>query len=408
MIDKEDIVIEITDAQNYIKEFEFIFKESSFNNINKNMTNEIENNTVEKNIIDNTKEIINKNENEDGKITKQDLMNLESIVTASIGELTEAVKKITSAIEKIPEILDRLKKLESSTENDITSIKGNVLINEEEINKIWATINQKDGKEKLVREQIKTINTQIEKLEQKEENTTKFKAFEINRNDLNKRIDEIKRMQDKLQKPKNGKSSEKNVENENTSRIKETYKDAVFDHDIILLTDSNGKQIIADKLADGVKCKRYLCYTYDDVLELLNQVAVIKHPKKILLNIGTNDVEYADGNTSELVKHIEEIIQRLKKMFPTTRVYFSSIFPRKGENLSKVIEELNIYLECVCDKTPLLTYMDNNQINKNHLSDEKHLNKHGLYIFLCNIRFYLFGQFQQVKKKDTLQKIPTK
>ena len=150
--------------------------------------------------------------------------------------------------------------------------------------------------------------------------------------------------------------------------------------------------------------KSYVVYniiknTQEFYQELLNQVAVKSSPKKIVVNIGTNDVEYSEGNTHDVICRFEETISALKKSFPTTRIYISSIFPRKDTHLDKAIEEINVYLEDTCDKTPLLTFISNHLINKSHLADEKHLNSHGLYLFLSNIRFYLFGQLQKTRQK---------
>ena len=95
------------------------------------------------------------------------------------------------------------------------------------------------------------------------------------------------------------------------------YKDVVFDSDYILLTDSNGKNNMTDKLAKGVTCKRLLCYTYGDVMELLKQVAFVSQPKKIFINIGTNDIEFADGISTDVFPHVEETITAQKKHFPS-------------------------------------------------------------------------------------------
>ena len=56
-------------------------------------------------------------------------------------------------------------------------------------------------------------------------------------------------------------------------------------------------------------------------MELLKQVAFVSQPKKILINIGTNDIEFADGISTDVFPHVEETITALKKHF--------SIFPRK-------------------------------------------------------------------------------
>ena len=111
------------------------------------------------------------------------------------------------------------------------------------------------------------------------------------------------------------------------------------------MTDSNSKPILAEKLAKGVPYKRFLCYKHDDVLELIHKANIERHPKKIMTNIGTNDIKYADGETTEVVK-------------PATRINLSSLFPRrKRDTLIPTIEELNVYIEIVCDRTPLMAFL---------------------------------------------------
>ena len=127
-------------------------------------------------------------------------------------------------------------------------------------------------------------------------------------------------------------------------------------------------------------------------MQMLNQVAVVKQPKKILINVGTNEFDHG-GNPTEIFTHAEETITHLRKSFPNTKIYVSSIFPRKtGSRHNDRIEEVNTMLETMCVITPKLTYMDNIQIKDFHLADEKHLNNKGLYLFLSNIRYHLFGQ----------------
>ena len=96
-----------------------------------------------------------------------------------------------------------------------------------------------------------------------------------------------------------------------------------------------------------------------------------------------------------------KILDELKSKFPDARIYVSSIFTRKTKEteLNKIIKEVNTTLENHIDITEQVTYIDNQHIVTSHLCDDKHIDTKGLFIFLCNIRFNLFGDVQRPQRR---------
>ena len=165
-----------------------------------------------------------------------------------------------------------------------------------------------------------------------------------------------------------------------------------LDYDTIIIGDSNTKKIDMSSLGRGPR-KRYTCYTIPHVTNFLNTATIKRQPKKVMVHIGTNDVE-GNLNETELRRCFADLIALLRKTFPTARIFFSSIFVRmrKDDPLNSKISSLNSQLEEFCDKTPLFTLMDNSDISHEDMADKKHLNPSGLHAFICNIWKVIFGE----------------
>lgn len=343
---------------------------------------------------------------EEEMVSQIDMANLQSQFSKSITELTETVKDIQTSTSLIPSLVNRLEIFEKTVKEELADLKGRVLLNEEAVEKIHSVLNKQIGTEKLSRSKAKISEENLTSLENKVD--TMFKSFANNNNNCKEQFKELNAKYDNIYEELQGfknQLGERNTDiprelNESSEKVKENYKDAVFNNDVILITDSNGKRIVADKLAKGHSCKRILCYTFNDVKQLIHQVASETPPKKILISVGTNDIEHSGGNATEVFAQAEEVITSLRKNFPSTRIYISSIFPRKkGSGLNPCIDEFNQNLHTMCDITPNLTFMNNPQLTENNLMDEKHLNGKGLFLFLSNIRFHLFGQFSNTGER---------
>ena len=177
------------------------------------------------------------------------------------------------------------------------------------------------------------------------------------------------------------------VNNRNAPAANET-----LEADTIIIGDSNTKKLDMASLGRGTR-KRYTCYTIPHITNFLRTATIKKQPKKVLIHVGTNDVEQEDDE-EKLKRGFSELIKLLRKEFPSARIIFSSIFVRreKEDPLNDMIQILNHDLEQFCDITPLFTYMDNSDITHRDMADTKHVNPTGLHAFLCNIWKVVFGE----------------
>lgn len=67
--------------------------------------------------------------------------------------------------------------------------------------------------------------------------------------------------------------------------------------------------------------------TSEGVLKRLEESVLSLYPKKVFLQIGTNDFELLDSNVESVFKHIKEIVETIKNSLKNTEVYVISIFP---------------------------------------------------------------------------------
>ena len=137
-----------------------------------------------------------------------------------------------------------------------------------------------------------------------------------------------------------------------------------------------------------------------NIKEFVNTATIKHQPKRVMIHVGTNDVE-GESDEQQLKKDFADLIKLLRKAFPTARIFFSSIFVRKKREdpLNKVINNLNIDLEAFCDKTPKFTWLDNSDISHKDMADIKHLNPSGLHAFVCNIWKTVFGEQYKPRRR---------
>ena len=178
-----------------------------------------------------------------------------------------------------------------------------------------------------------------------------------------------------------------------------TYPDKIryginqtLEHEVVIIGDSNTTNIDMSTMGNGVKRKRFTCYTIPQATEFLNTATIKKQPKKVLFHLGTNDIVDTDQDT--LKKDFHELSVLARSKFPQARIYFSSIFCRKNrtDTLNGPIREMNNYLEDFCDTTARFTLMNNNNISHRDMRDAKHVNQAGFETFEWNIRTAVFGE----------------
>jgi hypothetical protein len=184
---------------------------------------------------------------------------------------------------------------------------------------------------------------------------------------------------------------------ENTIQIKRP----VFNHDVIIIGDSNTTNIDMGKLGKNTKRRRFTKYTINDAMNFIDTTEVINAPKKVMLHVGTNDIVTANGDTDVVIAEMKELIRSATTKFPTSRIILSSIFNRKDPNdkLNTSIKSINDSLEHICDATPLLTFLNNGNISHKEMTDGKHVDPRGFHIFVSNIRYILFGEPPPMKTR---------
>ncbi|WCT10090.1 GDSL-type esterase/lipase family protein [Mucilaginibacter jinjuensis] len=123
----------------------------------------------------------------------------------------------------------------------------------------------------------------------------------------------------------------------------------------------------------------------DDVL--------LGHPKKIFIEIGTNDMRYQPNDTC--LAYMHKILKRANSISPETKIYINSLLPRSAD-YKGLIEDYNKKLFNLCGSSHI-TYIDlyskfvragmlNPQFNG---GDTLHLNARGNILLAQIIKPYL-------------------
>ena len=176
-------------------------------------------------------------------------------------------------------------------------------------------------------------------------------------------------------------------------KFKPPAEHQTLEHDVVLIGDSNTKNIDMDLIGRGTSRKRFTCYTIPEAKQFLNTANIIRQPKKVVLHLGTNDVKVGPS-IDHLRDEYNELIVLARSKFPDARIYVSSVFcrMRKDDKLNDLINMLNDFLEEYCDRTPMFTLVNNSNIHHRDMRDPLHVNATGFYTFLCNLRVTVFGE----------------
>ena len=118
----------------------------------------------------------------------------------------------------------------------------------------------------------------------------------------------------------------------------------------------------------------------------------------MVLHVGTNHIGQ-DDETS-ILGSFKRIISCIMRKFPNTRVIVSLIpvRQRKHDPLNNNISSINKKLS-MCEETCRVSCFSNANITHGYFYDDKHFDTGGLFIFLCNLRFALFGQLPPPPRK---------
>ena len=113
----------------------------------------------------------------------------------------------------------------------------------------------------------------------------------------------------------------------------------------IILCDSNGKYLRLNKLCPNQKVLYHRCHTVTRGNEIINNLPLNSPPEVILIHKGTNDLDRS--NTAELTSKIGNLITDTAKKFPSTKIVYSTLLPRRDVPFEE-ITKINYHWETMC------------------------------------------------------------
>ena len=119
--------------------------------------------------------------------------------------------------------------------------------------------------------------------------------------------------------------------------------------------------------------------TVPEAIEIFSRATFASVPRKIMLHIITNDVEIAT-NATEIEGKFTELLELLRVRCPDSDIFFSSFLPRR-DLTKKRPHQMNLILERIAASRPGCHMIVHNNISAEMLSDKKHLNKTGFFLF---------------------------
>ena len=98
-----------------------------------------------------------------------------------------------------------------------------------------------------------------------------------------------------------------------------------------LLREHNDDTIIYNRGIGG--------YLTDNLLENLDVCVTDLHPSKVFINIGTNDLSWADKSISGIMDNYDRIITGIEKALPDTVIYLMAYYPVNYEAAAENMKE---------------------------------------------------------------------
>ena len=155
-----------------------------------------------------------------------------------------------------------------------------------------------------------------------------------------------------------------------------------------MLFDSNGQYLKPDKFHREDKCQYERVIKINDAVEMVKKAKINKAPKKILINVGLNDV---DENTdiNEMISEYKKLLSSVHEKMPESKIYLSSIFKRKDDKFTQEIEDINARLSDL-ENTWFIFINHTNISNIDMMYDQKHLKKKGFFTMITNLKYVLY------------------
>ena len=108
----------------------------------------------------------------------------------------------------------------------------------------------------------------------------------------------------------------------------------------------------------------------DDQCEKLKEI----NPQMVFVSYGMNDVINTNGDTDTFIKQYKELIAKIQKEVPDTKILINSIFPVQQSAIAEKpalanISKYNEALQKMCDELQI-AYVDNTDLVKDEYYDE--------------------------------------
>ena len=288
-----------------------------------------------------------------------------------VTQLSNRVKFLEEEFKKVPDLASRILVIETQQTGDATLTK-------KEKENIYKKINDN-----------KTRIGNLRNYEDLLDNTQELTSYAGNFEECNQKIETLQQITNDIRR-----NLRKEIQGEiYREKFKPVdYSNTTFNHDVVLLVDSNLGKVNSDILNHGSRCNKIFCPTLRHVNDLLDKVKIIKQPDVIFLHTGTNHLDEPDFYTEQLEKDYVDIILKLKSMSPNSKIIISSLLPRKELHLKMVIASFNDFLLGVVSSFPDMKFMRNMNVKQYMLRDKKHVDEEGFKILLSNIRYTIFGK----------------
>ena len=180
--------------------------------------------------------------------------------------------------------------------------------------------------------------------------------------------------------------SNKKLSDAETRTQQEDQQQSQAKTSVVVAGDSMIKYVKGWELSTGqqnVSVKSFSGATVDDMTDFLKPTSR-KHPDKLIIHVGTNDLRKSDPKT--VADKVSNLAKQFKKGSSNTKIVISSLVVRNdGPELAKKAKQINILLKSNCI-TNDIAFLDNNNINCTHLNYRGlHLNRDGSALLQNNI-----------------------
>ena len=193
----------------------------------------------------------------------------------------------------------------------------------------------------------------------------------------------------KKSKPKDGKRTNESIKRLSDDQIQTQQEDqqqSKTKTSVVVAGDSMIKYVKGWELSTGqqnVSVKPFSGATVDDMSDFLKPT-LRKHPDKLIIHVGTNDIRKSDPKI--VADKVTILAKQFKKDSSNTEVVISSLVVRNdGPELAKKVQQTNILLKSNCISHDL-GFLDNSNIDCSHLNYRGlHLNRDGSALLQNNI-----------------------